>query len=748
MRKTINLCLLAVLALSCVRTEQPDSESADAIRLKAENPGLALTKTTHSGLTPYWSVGDRIGVCQLSDNSNVPFTADITAPAVTAGFTGPDGQSGSCFAYYPYKENVRSGSVVSLEIAATQYPGAASFDGASDLLVSNTFNFGNGASMTFRRLTAVAKVILRDNTTGHVLTGREVERVKLTVTGVNLAGTVSVDGSNGSLGEITSGAADAVEAIHAEGKRYSVDGTSASFLNLYPRNLPAATPIRVEAWSGNLYVCKDSVVPSGGLDLRGGYVSSLLVDIGDAHVTCNVPEVRLNADKAPAALPAGTVTVNSLTQFNGIGLAGSASKAGTVVVLKNGTYENFQAYVNAYGTASAPLVIRAETPGSVILTGNSFICLNAPYTQIIGLTFANPGTTFPEGRNERICLNTGAHHCLVSRCKFDYSTFGATASTNICDIRLYCQDSKVEFCSFLDKKNMGPQIGVQPNDVRPEHLRDSVVYCYFTRPTVIMDGSDVLNGQESILLGLSRFSQKDQDCYVARNYFYKSDGEHSEVISVKGCNNVVEENFFKDSYGNLSLRHGKFNQVRRNFLVRSDNSLNYVNGITVLDTDNEITGNYLYNIPDKTWFAAISLEAGKYAPERSETDTEILKSFWQTRSCTISRNVIRSSTVGFTLNIGWSANWRTLHPINCTFTDNIVYDTKHPLYYYVITGDSQTADGHSWSGNLYSVVREGGGFHYDQWGQAALKNKIAYSFPDAAYEAAMTRISTQAGVNW
>lgn len=743
--------MLVLLALSCAREDKPGSDSGGSVRLKADNPGLSpVSKTSNSGLTPYWSVGDRIGVCQISDDSNRPFTADISSPATSATFTGADGQSGSCFAYYPYSEEARSGSNLSLTISATQHPGASSFDGASDMLVSNQFTFGSGAGITFHRLTSVAKIVLRDNTTGKVLSGREVERLRLSVTGADIAGTVSVNGGNGDLGGITSGATNTIEAIHEEGKRYSVDGTAGTFLHLYPRDLAADTPVRIEAWSGNLHVLKDTVVPEGGLNLRPGYVNTLLVDLSDSHVTYEVPAIPLADDVSPASVPEGTVTVNSLAEFKGLGLTGRSSKAGTVVVIKDGTYADFQAYVNAYGTESKPLVIRAETLGGVTFTGASFININSAWVKLVGINFSMPECTSALGENYRVCLASGSSDCTVSNCKFDYDgvPVNTNINDNIADIRILGIRGRVEFCSFLDKKCMGPQVQIQPTDSPSpnEHLESSVVYCYFTRPTVILDGSEPANGQESILVGLSRFSQKDEDCYIARNYFYKSDGEHSEVISIKGCNNTVEENYFKDCWGNLSIRHGKYNTVRHNFLVRSDGALEKVNGICFQDSDNLIEQNYLYNLPDKFWFAPICVLSGKYAPERSESDAEILKSYWQVKNCTVKDNIIRNCATGITLNMGWTDGWRTLHPINCTFQDNIVYNTGYPIYYYVIDGDTKTTDGHVWTGNMYSVV--GNGFHFDVWNQASTRNSIIYSFPDAAFNAAMSRIETQAGVSW
>ena len=114
--------VLSVLALSCAKTGgEPDDTLKAKITLKAQNPGLTLvTRTSCSGLTSYWSPEDKIGVCQLSDDSNVQFTSDNTAPASTASFNGPEGQTGLCFAYYPYKDGARSGNNVTLNIAPVQ----------------------------------------------------------------------------------------------------------------------------------------------------------------------------------------------------------------------------------------------------------------------------------------------------------------------------------------------------------------------------------------------------------------------------------------------------------------------------------------------------------------------------------------------------------------------------------------------------------------------------------------------------
>ena len=67
----------------------------------------------------------------------------------------------------------------------------------------------------------------------------------------------------------------------------------------------------------------------------------------------------------PLAVSARQVTVTSATQISG----GSWS-AGDTIVWKNGTWTDQTITLKANGTALNPVVLKAQTPGSVILTGS------------------------------------------------------------------------------------------------------------------------------------------------------------------------------------------------------------------------------------------------------------------------------------------------------------------------------------------------------------------------------------------
>lgn len=64
-----------------------------------------------------------------------------------------------------------------------------------------------------------------------------------------------------------------------------------------------------------------------------------------------------------------------------------AAKPGDVIVMKNGTWPDAQIVFDASGTERAPVRLRAETPGGVILTGSSRLTFAAPHLVVEGLFF-------------------------------------------------------------------------------------------------------------------------------------------------------------------------------------------------------------------------------------------------------------------------------------------------------------------------------------------------------------------------
>ena len=78
------------------------------------------------------------------------------------------------------------------------------------------------------------------------------------------------------------------------------------------------------------------------------------------------------------------IMVSNLQELN---LALSSAKPGDVIVMKNGAWHNAVIDFNANATSSAPVTLRAETSGEVILDGNSKLTFSKPNLVVDGLFF-------------------------------------------------------------------------------------------------------------------------------------------------------------------------------------------------------------------------------------------------------------------------------------------------------------------------------------------------------------------------
>ena len=97
-----------------------------------------------------------------------------------------------------------------------------------------------------------------------------------------------------------------------------------------------------------------------------------------------VNATALRASSLPNALR--TFRVESPTQFTD---AVTAAIPGDQIVLANGNWVDFDALLEAEGTAEAPVQLIAETPGKVILSGQSSLRLAGNYLLVSGLVFKN-----------------------------------------------------------------------------------------------------------------------------------------------------------------------------------------------------------------------------------------------------------------------------------------------------------------------------------------------------------------------
>lgn len=351
MKKTIKSFIAVAVAIatlvSCAKeVSAPVDENGEKLvelTLVANNPeAQPSTRTEMDGATPYWSVGDAIGVSNGS--TNYKFTTDIASRSVTASFKGTTSVSSTLYAYYPYTSNgVSADNGAKVDLPSTQKPSVNSFDGNADLMVAKAFTVDPENTVVedleFLRLGAIVKLVLKDKE--NVMTSQHPNSVSLTAES-NLAGRVYIDMVNQQLGEIYYNGAKTVTAEYTSDTKYLIDGTNATYFVVYPQTLAAGTTLKVAANTEGYDISKDITVPSGGIVLEAGKITTLSISLLSSHITASTAGASLPFEDDMSWADNGASDNNTdisstiSTVSNGLYIAGSKAYKG-IGGLKLGT---------------------------------------------------------------------------------------------------------------------------------------------------------------------------------------------------------------------------------------------------------------------------------------------------------------------------------------------------------------------------------------------------------------------------
>jgi len=189
--------------------------------------------------------------------------------------------------------------------------------------------------------------------------------------------------------------------------------------------------------------------------------------------------------------------------------------AGGEIVIPNGTYQDFVITLSEKGTADKPVVFRAESPGGVMLTGNSTITVDGEYINVDGFVFTN-------GLGRAIHFDTASRHCKLTRTAILYynppSHRDDTRWVTIAGL-----NHVIDQNYFRGKNNLGMMLEVwREQDVDQNHIISRNFFGHFAQG----DG----NGFETVRIGLSGNSLTGKSsCIMEFNYFHRTDGEN-EII--------------------------------------------------------------------------------------------------------------------------------------------------------------------------------------------------------------------------
>lgn len=334
--------------------------------------------------------------------------------------------------------------------------------------------------------------------------------------------------------------------------------------------------------------------------------------------------------------------------------------AGDTLVLKNGVWTNQTISLRAFGTASQPIVLMAETPGDVIFNGTSRISISGQHIEISGIYFKDGTLSGSAVVEFRTSSSNMAENCRLTNCAImNYNPALNTVDSKW--VSLYGRNNRVDNCSFENKTNSGTLLVVWlTSGIVPAHIIENNYFGY--RNANLDDNGNELNGQEIIRIGDSNTSMQYANCIVRNNFFDKCNGE-IEIISNKSCGNIYSNNVFFECRGMLTLRHGNDCTVEGNYFF--GNGVSSSGGVRIIGEDHKVYNNYFENLRGTNFRAALCIVRGK--------ENSVLNDYFQVKNAMVAFNTFVNCSQSFCINYNSSSTY-TMPPIGTVIAHNHVYN--------------------------------------------------------------------------
>ena len=365
---------------------------------------------------------------------------------------------------------------------------------------------------------------------------------------------------------------------------------------------------------------------------------------------------------------AAAQTVRTASNASQLNAAIAASNPGDTIIMTNGTWTNVTINFNAIATAVQPVVLRAQTPGKVILNGSSSLIFSAPYLMVNGLYFKGGALTTGS------IVRFNSTNCrLTNTAIVDYNP--PLTSTSYYWVYFDGSYNRVDNCYFKGKNHHQPTIG---NDASGSRY-NTADHCYFKDMGGSGNGSEIFRiwgygGNEELGTDGAFFT-------IEYNLFDAADGEGLEMISLKSNRNIVRYNTIKNTKGEITLRSGNFNTIEGNFIF--GNNKDGSRGIRLTGQYHKIINNYIENVKED----AIVVYAGEYidtylTPDyqpilRAGTPLGRVPAYGPVKNTIIAHNTIVNPggdgmELGAAYKVSWPTAQRVLLPENCTIANNVI----------------------------------------------------------------------------
>lgn len=351
------------------------------------------------------------------------------------------------------------------------------------------------------------------------------------------------------------------------------------------------------------------------------------------------------------------------------------AKPGDELVMQDGTWTDQEIHFASNGSADAPLTLRAQTPGKVILTGTSELQISGRHLVIDGLHFKDGTVDTSEHVVQFRGANGDAHNCRLTNSVIE-SYNPPDPKDRYFWVSLYGENNRVDHNTFLNHDHSGVTVVVWLDGKPVNHRIDGNHFA--DRPAG--DG----NGYETLRIGTSKQSHTDAHVVVENNLFERVDGE-IEIISGKSNDNIYRYNTFRACAGTLTLRHGHRSTVEGNFFLGQNKHES--GGVRVIGEDHIVVNNYFEAVDDRA-DGAVSITAG--------IPNTPANGYQQVKNAVVAFNTfVDLDGPAITLDWGYGGRNRTLLPEDVTIAGNLIVGGTADGQF-----EGKEGSGFTWSHNI------------------------------------------------
>ncbi|MEO9869160.1 polysaccharide lyase 6 family protein [Ekhidna sp.] len=342
--------------------------------------------------------------------------------------------------------------------------------------------------------------------------------------------------------------------------------------------------------------------------------------------------------------------VSSIEEFN---KAAKGAQPGTVITMANGTWENVELRLKGNGEEGNLIKLEAETPGKVIISGQSNLAFSGEYIEISGLVFKNGYTPTSEvisfkTSKEKLANNSRVTNCVIDNFtnpeRFDGDTW----------VAIYGKNNQFDHNTLSGKGNRGVTLAVKMQTEASRENNHIIEHNYFGPREVL--GS---NGGETLRVGTSHYSRSYANTVVRKNYFDRVNGEH-EIISNKACGDEFRDNVFYECQGTLTMRHGTNTLVENNYFL--GNRKANTGGIRIINEYQTVKKNYMVGLTGHRFRGALVIMNG--------VPNSPINRYNQVIDSYMENNIVINSD--YIQLCAGSDEERSAKPIGSTFKNNLI----------------------------------------------------------------------------